>query len=1462
MGMAFDLTGRALFPIGDLIEVADFPLAEFLPVEAINEVFEGLYYTDATLYRDGENLVFDVRLVWEGELSLSPPGTDAFAVVVGSAGAGLTTAHAEIVLGPDFSLALREVTVGVRVSPQVLRDVATGGAAEISVSGHLRVGAGGIALENFVGGTLAPAYLCGTEIVVDAADVRPVFGGFDPPEFLEDQTDFQGVAFAKLRVTIPSEYLELDPGSSLTVEMTNTGIGTTGFTGAVAVVADAEHPVSGKLLGFPFRFRELRIDVNQNAILDATLGCDLRIEALEDGDEEKWLGLDVAFSGDGDLTGTLSAVQPPEAEGRPEAIVTTEFAGVVALDLTSLRITRIDTLWSCWFSGALQLQVPGGDWPKVAFDEIGVSSDGKFHIADGGGITFATPMVVDWHFARLSVSKFRFGHAEGSDERLQIALGAEIVLVEGIPAGAAVEGLVIEWTPGSGTGADVRFEGIGIELGVPGSFRAALSIAYRNEAGVVQFRGTGTIEIPALDVMLDVAVVVGKEDSPPEPFVYLYLFADAKLLPTGIPVGSTGLVIYGFQGLIAYQMRLDVDVARPPDERFYALFMKDPVGITAGTKWVPTRGRNALGAGIILGTTDKGFAVHAKGMLVVAFPDLTILLHAKANFLKKRPKLNETQEGALEALMVYSAGESTLSLDIVASWEISSVVSVSGQARAFFDFNDRSAFYLEIGRDEEGKRVVAQALKWNGEWLFSAGFWFRLDAHGLVTGIQVGIDLRKSKGGFYVEVKGSGRAEMALFWEPSQWEGSLALSGRISAGYKGISIGLSLSGEARARVKRPLQVHLHVEACIEALFWDICKSFDFDWKQVLPPILELPFRGTGATPRHWTPFRVAGPPERVEDGIVALEASSIPVIAPHCGVAIDFAKPMVDRTGRFNEAVTLPDGGFLTVGEESGFAAAFLLDAVELVRDPDGVREVVPIWGTWAHETLEPNTTLRLLSSERFGDDGSLSDGYVDGLDIDYCAEPKPTEQCVSLSGVQPGYGRLADDSLYELRIDKGGALPPEGLILQPEDRLTIRCKVKVKVAHLEMITPEGVLERLEVEAKPDGIFMIWGKIVPKRRLVKFCYPRGHGWLDWVVAGQLGGTLTGTEAWTVPAEMRIFRPNQTYELVVTTTPRLLAPDGTPSDPLGTAVQTKRRFRTSGPPAYDGALTNYIADTCPADGKRPAYTDYDLVVRFVEGYVPYLYVSVGEALAIRLFDGQGQPVLNEDGQEVLVPISEPGPEVESSTLWAWAQIVEANVENGCVGPLPPPLPADTVRRLVEVDLTPNSQYTAVLVSDARPEQALASWGFTTSRYATFTDLVTRDREIAPARTAAGALAGADFEACARAIGVETVAYVDHFTATPILSPDRTEWVALLLEAPEPFEHGTRLTITVDGAAATALANADGTRLLMTPAAGAFALGSHDVRLTWRRNVGAALPVLAIAGDSSDEVVDLVVVAGGA
>jgi hypothetical protein len=177
-------------------------------------------------------------------------------------------------------------------------------------------------------------------------------------------------------------------------------------------------------------------------------------------------------------------------------------------------------------------------------------------------------------------------------------------------------------------------------------------------------------------------------------------------LPTGIPIGETGVSIYGFQGLIAYNMALKIDLGLPEDERFYELFTRapPPPGITDISKWEKRLGQNAIGVGVVLGTADKGFALNVKGLLVVAFPDITILLQARANFIKLKPDLGTDQEGTLDALLVYTSGQATLSLDILAHWSIPVVVTVDAHARAFFSFDDPRAWYVEVGSGGSRRR--------------------------------------------------------------------------------------------------------------------------------------------------------------------------------------------------------------------------------------------------------------------------------------------------------------------------------------------------------------------------------------------------------------------------------------------------------------------------------------------------------------------------------------------------------------------------------------------------------------------------------------------------------------------------------------------------------------------------------------------------------------------------------------
>lgn len=1540
--MPYDLTGRSLTPLSDLISEAEFPLSEYLPLDDVAALFQSLYVAEHYFSLDGDNLVLECHLVFESELSLAIPGAESFALVLGSAGPGWTAIGMELTIGPDFGLVLRDLTLGLRFDPDVLSNPDTGAPAEISFACTISFSADGVQISDYADISLGKSALCGTGIIVEASQIQLVFDGDELPAFLAGQEEFRGIVFEELSVEIPSEYLTLDQGSTLDLKILQGAIGSTGFTGQTSLTVDPSAPMTGKFLGFESRIGSFELDIVENALVAAGLALDIRLEALEQNGTQKWVSLDISFDQSGGFAAQASAAQPAGASSDPDALVTLDCPGAVKLALEGLRITRDvedNDVWAVYFSGDVQVLVPGATWPEIGFDEIGVNSEGALLLPEGGGITFATPLVVEWYFVRLTVPKFRFGRPEGSDTELQVQLSAEVDLLEGLPAGASVEGLTVTWDPSTSDAPDVSFTGIGVEFGVPGTFSAGIEVGFTQNGASVEFRGQGHLELSALDMGMQIGVIVGYDQ--PNDFSYLYLFADARLLPTGIPIGQSGLSIYGFQGLIAYNMALALDQNLPEDERYYELFVAPPIGITDIGKWEKRLNQNALGIGVVLGTADKGFSFNVKGLFAVAFPDLVLLLQAKANFIKLKPDLKTSSEGTMDALMVFDSVQNTFTFDVVASWGIPSIVEVTGSARVFFDFDDPGAFYLRIGQDQDNKRVSANVIRWGSKWLFSAGFWFELNAQGVVTGVLIEVGVRYEKGGFWIEAIGRARGEMKLFWEPPQWEGAVSLEGRIGAGYRGISVGISLGGSAQVRVARPMEVRLRAEACFRALFWKVCTGHTFKWEKKDPPLLERPLRGVAAKPVDWT-LRIEGTPSpgaagtaSADDGVVQLSSSGVvPPVQPHSAISIDFAKPMIDNTGAFNEAVQLPNGGYLTVGEDTGFAASYELLAVRLVRDPDGDNESADVWGVWALETPNYNSSLRLLSSDRFGHDGSLTESFVEGVELDYCAAPEDRRICLSLAGLTTGHGWL--DGRYRYHWDTSKSPMPYSdrrntpfLELLSGDRLTIFFPGGISdVEYHTRECPEPPRDEKDDGKKEDlppslrGL-QRWRRVLPEmlRRLWRalarlfarivdwlfrgssddgagaesdgrssipskpgenggfvveagdgrlcietVCFNPGHDAPEYVTGTRRGGTLTQNEVWTVPEEARLLIPGETYELTIEFRTRLRGPDGSISEQSSAQEPWTARFTVDAPPLYPNALDEYVSATYPAAGARPIYTGYDFMVRFVSDYVSFLYPAAQQQLLFRLFDGQGRPETDANGDPILLPATRQGQPDQSLSQLYWERQYKINVDKGCIEEELGEHVGETVLTLPApgIVLTPNSQYLAQIVSDAQIDMPLYSWVFTTSQFAAFTDLVTRDRRIARPHPITGPASAGDFETLCRTLDVETVAFVDRFTVTPLVSLDRSRCLAVLLEAPEPLDSSIRLTVELDGGGVEVLANVDETRLFIRPAGGGdWPSGDHLLRLTWDRG-GAADPaetLRAVDGVLGDELVEIQFSSGG-
>ena len=1198
--MSLDISGSSLTPLAELISAADFPLFEFIPSVQTTGLFQTLHVARHSLIIVGDNLEIDCCLVFPGEISFGLPGGDSFAFVLGSAGPGWTAVRMELTVGPDFRLELKDLTCGLRFAPEVLRDPATGAGAILEFGGTLTIDVDGLRMSDFTGASLPKSAVAGTAVLVEASAVTLVLDGDDRPAFLAEQEDFRGVAFSSLAVTIPPDAFDLGPGQTLDLTIVDGAVGTTGFTGRCAFAMGAGQPVAGRFLGFEGALRAFELDVMENALVACGLVVDVKLAGLEENGRPKWVRLDAGFDQLGGFAASAAALQPPGTSTTPEALVTLDFVGAARFALTGLRVARDmqgpTPLWVICFSGKLKLQIPGATWPEIGFDELGIDSAGHLRLPEGGGITLEIPMVVDWYFARLMIPKFRFGRPEGSDSLLQIALAAEIDLVEGLPAGIGVEGLTITWDPNSGALPQVGFAGIAIDFSSPGVFSAGIEIAFTQQGGSVEFRGQGHLALGALDMSLQVGVIVGHDQ--PLDFSYLYLFADAELLPTGIPIGNSGLSIYGFQGLIAYNMALTLDTSLPEDERYYSLFVQPPIGITDIGKWGKHKGQNALGIGVVLGTADKGFAFNVKGLFAVAFPDLVLMLQAKANVLQIKPDLSTASEGTMDALMVFDSVQNTFTFDVVASWGIPGVVEVNGSARAFFDFDDPGAFYVRIGEDADSRRVSANVIRWGESWLYSAGFWFELNAQGVITGVLLEVGTRYESGGFWIEAVGRARGEMKLFWQPPQWEGSLALEGRIGAGYRGLSVGIALGGAATVRVAHPTAVHIHAEACFKALFWKVCKGHTFSWERNDPPILERPLRGVSATPRDWT-LRVEAAPApggggvaKADDGVTVLrQGTTSRRVQPHSVLSIDFAKPMIDETGRFNEAVKLPNGGFLTVGDTSGFAASYELTDVRLVRDPSGIAETVDLWGVWALETPNYNTTLRLLSSTRFGHDGSLTESFVEGVALDYCAPAEDRRVCLSLAGLTPGYGWI--DGRYAYRWDTSKSKSPHAerrndpfLELLPGDRFTVWLEggeedvrfIERKCPKRPQLDPGSPPPEDDADGAPTRDTR-QGKLEPgkygsviipvsdaPRCVADICFRAGHGAPEYAVGSRRGGSQTAKEEWTVPADAHLLNPGQVYELTITLKTRLRLPDGSVVEQSNAQVPWRTRFTVDRPPS--------------------------------------------------------------------------------------------------------------------------------------------------------------------------------------------------------------------------------------------------------------------------------------------------------
>jgi len=340
----------------------------------------------------------------------------------------------------------------------------------------------------------------------------------------------------------------------------------------------------------------------------------------------------------------------------------------------------------------------------------------------------------------------------------------------------------VTWYEGHPDKTKITLEGVGVEFEIPNVLYFKGHVAYQelDVAGggsVHRFVGDIKLKLVALKMDIDAKLIIGSASGGPEgnyTFFAIYLAAE---LPTGIPLGSTPLALYGMAGLFALQMEPNKTASQEWYEDWY---QKPTPGVTdLETKWVNRRGTLALGGSVTIGTnSDEGFTFAAKALLVIVFPGPIILLEGKANLLAERAKLNDDPLFRSLAVLDMRQGKILIGLDAQykRDWQTGRVVQIRAGAEAFF--HTPNDWHIYLGQKEtRDKRIRARALS-----LFDADAYFMIEPKWLKTGIWVGYAKQWKFGPVGLTLEAWIEANVVVNWTPLHFHGDLWLHGTAQRG--------------------------------------------------------------------------------------------------------------------------------------------------------------------------------------------------------------------------------------------------------------------------------------------------------------------------------------------------------------------------------------------------------------------------------------------------------------------------------------------------------------------------------------------------------------------------------------------------------------------------------------------------------------------------------------------------------
>lgn len=314
------------------------------------------------------------------------------------------------------------------------------------------------------------------------------------------------------------------------------------------------------------------------------------------------------------------------------------------------------------------------------------------------------------------------------------------------------------------------------------------------------------------------------------------------VLPVGIPLGSSGLGIFGFRGIFGMHYERNPTIGAgtgvPALEWLDAADGKPHLLVNPVTQvrlWQPHIDRWAFGLGMLVGTMEGGVIMNLDGTLLLELPGPRVLIMMNARIIVPPPSMDSIGSSG-GVLAVIEVTPEHLLIGILVEWQIERLVKIVIPVEAVFPFSPNlHRWHIYLGaRPFIGRPVEVDVLgivRGTGYLMFKGdGFLAyevgrarlpEIQGFGIGLGVAASFTWGNTDIGLYLRVGGG--MDAVIGFDPFVLAGTVYVAGELRLFIVSVGADAQLSVTVNEQPGGDLALYIHGEACghVSLLFFEI-----------------------------------------------------------------------------------------------------------------------------------------------------------------------------------------------------------------------------------------------------------------------------------------------------------------------------------------------------------------------------------------------------------------------------------------------------------------------------------------------------------------------------------------------------------------------------------------------------------------------------------------------------------------